>query len=248
MARGQTLESILNKMRAHARLSLSPSMNIQVTDSHKELLRDEQQRLWEDFAWPHLRVHKLIPLAAGQYEYDLPADDYSAEDDTYTLTMDRVEHVSVFEGGEWCRLHADITEDHYSVHNTLLDERSWPVRAWQATDEDQIEVWPVPDTNADATTYEGYLRVTGIRSLRPFVAEDDRADLDDRLISLYVAGGLLGASGAKDATLKLEAANKLYTKLKGKQTKTTSFNMFGTTQRPASRFRGPSPYIRRYVP
>lgn len=245
MARGQTLESILNKMRAHARLSLSPSMNIQVTESHKVLLQDEQQRLWEDYAWPHLRVHKLIPLAAGQYEYDLPADTYDGTAGTYTLQMDRVETISVFDGGEWVPLHPEITETHYGLHNTDLDQRSWPVRNWKANDSDQIEVWPIPDTNGDAATLEGYLRVTGIRDLRAFVADADRADLDDQLIALYVASDV---STDKDVKrLKLEAANKRYTKLKGKQTKTQSFRMFGTGQRTGVR-RGPRNFIGRYVP
>lgn len=243
MARGQTLEDILNLMRAEARLSLSPAMNVQVTESHKLLLAREQRRLWEDYNWPHLRVHYLIPLAAGQYEYDLPANTYTG--DEYTLNIDRVEGVSVRDGGEWVPLIPEITEVNYSEHETELDERAWPVQRWKATDQDQIEVWPIPDTNGTAATLEGYLRVTGIRDLRPFVAESDRADIDDNLIALYVAGGVLAATGAKDAQLKLEAANKLYTKLKGKQTKTTSFNMFGTV-RPRYGLR--RPYIKRYVP
>ena len=245
MARGTTLESILNKVRAKARLSLSPANNVQVRDSHIVLIQAEQDRLWDDYAWPHLRVHKQIALAAGQYQYDLPEDDYSANDGTYTLRMDRVENVSVRDGGEWVPLHPEITEAHYSTHETSLDERSWPVSAWRANDNDQIEVWPIPDQNADADTLEGYLRVTGIRSLRPLVADDDRADLDDEMLSDYVAAGLLAATGAKDAGIRLEAANKRYIKLKGKQTKTDSFNLFSTVRRGPVRTR---PRITRYVP
>ncbi len=245
MARGQTLEDILNLMRAEARLSLSPAMNVQVTESHKLLLAREQERLWEDYAWPHLRKHYLLPLQAGQHEYDLPADTFDASTDSYTMQIDRVERVSIRDGGEWVPLRPEITEADYSEHETELDERAWPVRAWQANGEDQIEVWPIPDTNGDASTLEGYIRITGIRDLRPFVADNDRADLDDRLIALYIAGGVLAATGAKDAQLKLEAANKLYTKLKGKQTKTTSFNMFGTVRRGPVRRRNA---ITRYVP
>ena len=246
MARGQTLESILNLMRAEARLSLSSSSNIQVAESHKLLLAREQKRLWEDYAWPHLRVHKLIALQAGQYLYDLPADDYDASAGTYTLNIDRVEEIHVRDGGEWVKLHPDINELNYNEHETELDERAWPVRNWQTTSNDQIEVWPIPDTNGDASTLEGYLRITGIRDLRAFVADADRADLDDNLIALYVAAGQLASTGAKDAQLKLEAANKLYTKLKGKQTKTQSFNLYGTMNRLGRR--GPRMRITRYVP
>ncbi len=245
MARGQTLESILNLMRAEARLSLSPANNTQVRDSHIILLQREQVRLWEDFNWPHLRKHYLLPLQAGQYLYSPPGGTFDANADTYTVNIDRVERVSVRDGGAWVPLTPEITEANYAAHETALDERSSPARAWQATSNDEIEIWPIPDTNADADTLEGYARITGIRDLQPFAAAGDRADLDDRLIALYVAAGLLAASGAKDAQLKLEAANKLYTKLKGKQTKTTSFNMFGTVNRAPLRRK---PVITRYVP
>lgn len=242
MAREQTLEDILNLMRAEAKLSLSPAMNIQVADSHKIKIQREQERLWEDYNWPHLRVHYLIRLMAGQYEYDLPADTYDGAG-AYTLTMDRVEKISVMDGARWRPLHPEITEAHYNTHQTVLDERSWPVTNWQATSEDQIEVWPIPDQNGTEATKEGYLRVTGIRSLRPFVADADRADLDDRLLSLYVAGDV--SIDKDNKQLKLEAANKLYTKLKGKQTKTTSFTLFGAVQPRVVRKR---PVITRYVP
>ena len=244
MARGQTLEDILNLTRAEAKISLSPAMNTQVAESHKLLLQREQKRLWEDYAWPHMRVHKLIPLQSGQYLYDLPADNYDANAGTYTLAIDRVETIHVRDGGEWVPLIPEITEANYSVHETQLDERDWPVRNWQATDNDQIEVWPIPDTNGEASTLEGYLRVTGIRDLQPFIADADRADLDDSLLSLYVAADVTTDEGR--AKPKLEQANKLYTKLKGKQTKTQSFQMFGTGVRRTTRLRGPKNYIGRY--
>lgn len=245
MARGATLESILNKVRAKARLSLSSANNLSVAESHKLLIKAEQDRLWEDFAWPHLRVEYEIALQAGQYVYDLPANNYDADAGTYTLQMDRVERIFVRDGGEWVELIPQITQANYSVHESSLDERAWPVRNWRATENDEIEVWPVPDTNGDADTLEGYLRVVGIRDLRPLVADADRADLDDEMLSDYVAGGILAATGAKDASLKLESANKRYTKLKGKQTKTTSFNLFSTTSRTPVRRK---PRITRYVP
>jgi len=245
MARGATLESILNKVRAKARLSLSSAANLNTTESHKLLIKAEQDRLFEDYAWPHLRVTYEVRLLAGQYVYDLPEDAYSATDGTYTLKIDRVEEIYVRDGGEWVKLIPEIDERHYSIHESTLDERAWPVRNWKATENDQIEVWPVPDTNGDADTLEGYIRIVGIRELQPLVADADRADLDDEMLSDYVAAGLLAATGAKDANLRLEAANKRYAKLKGKQTKTSSFNLFGTVDRRPIRRK---PAITRYVP
>lgn len=235
MARGKTLEEILNGVRAEARLSLAPAANTQVRDSQIILIQREQERLWEDYNWPHLRVYPTFALQAGQFEYDLPAN----------LSMDRVEMLEVHDGGCWRPLRPGIGSAQYSQYETSLNQRSWPARHWQANDTDQIEIWPIPDQNADATTLEGYVKVTGIRSLAKLEADADRADLDDRLIILYVAGGILAATGAKDAQLKLEAANKLYSRLKGRQMKVKSFNMFGTTERQAPALRGPRNYMDR---
>ncbi|AKR54327.1 hypothetical protein XM25_00600 [Devosia sp. H5989] len=236
MARGKTLEWILNGVRAEARMSLNPAANVQVRESHILLIQREQQRLWEDFAWPHLRVYRQIPLQAGQYQYGLPND----------VSMDRVEKIDINDGGRWRPLRPEITDYDLEIYQTDLGERSWPVQAWRADENDQVEVWPIPEQNADPATLEGNLRVTAIRNLNPLVDDGDRADLDDRLLILYVAGGLLAAAGATDAQLKIEAANKLYLKLKGHQTKSKSFNMFSTTTKTVSRLgRGPRPYMTR---
>jgi hypothetical protein len=234
MARGKSLEYILNGVRAEARLSLLPAHNVQVRDSQIALIQREQDRLWGDFNWPHLRVERLVALQAGQAEYAVPTG----------LSIDRVEKIFVKDGGEWRELHGEIGQAQYSVYDTELDERSWPARNWRATEDDQIEIWPKPDQNGDAATLEGYIKVVGIRNLRPLTADAHVADLDDRLLMLYCAATLLAASGAKDASIKLEAANRLYGQLKGKQTKTSSFNMFSTVQRHKPR----RPAIVRYTP
>lgn len=232
--RGKSLEYILNGVRAEARLSLLPAHNTQVRDSQIKLIQREQERLWGDFNWPHLRVQRTIALAAGQYEYAVPSD----------LSIDRVETVHVKDGDDWRLLEPGIGQEHYSSYDSALDQRSWPVRCWQATEDDEIEVWPIPDTNGTAATLDGYLKVTGIRNLSDFVADTDLADLDDQLITLYCAGTILAATGAKDAQLKIEAANRLYSKLKGKQTKIAGFNMFSTVRTRKPRVHA----ITRYVP
>lgn len=234
MARGKSLEYILDGVRAEARLSLLPAHNVQVRDSQIRLIQREQDRLWGDFNWPHLRVERTIQLQAGQYEYAVPAD----------LSIDRVEKIEVKDGGEWRTLDGEIGNAQYSTYDSALDERSWPVRNWQATEDDEIEVWPIPDQNGDPATLDGYLKVTGIRNLRPLVADSDLADIDNRLLELYCAANILGATGAKDAQLKLEAANRMYAKLKGKQTKSKGFNLFSTVQRRKPR----RPMIVRYRP
>lgn len=244
MARNKTLLSLLNDVRAEARLSLDPAHNVQSRDSHINLIQREQERLWDDFAWPHLRVFRFIPVQAGQRYYDTDAalmEDGSTP--AQQIPIERIERIEIKSDGAWLPMDPDIRAENYAAHDSALDERAWPPRRWKISEDEDLEIWPIPDTDAGDEQY-GYLRITGIRALRPLVNDDDRADLDDRLLSLYVGGAILAAAGAKDANLKLEAAGRHYGRLKGGMTKNGDFNMFGTTQRP---FRQ-RPYISRYKP
>ena len=221
MARDTTLVRLLDLVRHEARLSLNPAHNNQYRDHQVSALQREQERLWADHDWPHLRVERDITVYAGQRYFDLPSD----------LAVDRVEAIKVKSDGEWLTLSYGIGDGHYAAHDSDLDERSWPVQAWRirqdGEDPPQIEVWPIPDQDTDATTGEATLRVVGIRKLRPLVADTDRADLDDRLLALYVAAGILAARGEKDAQFKLEMASKHMAALKGGLQKGVKIRMFG---------------------
>lgn len=231
MARGKTLLKLLNDVRAEARLSLNPAHNIQTRDAHVSLIQREQERLWEDFAWPHLRVHRYLNAEAGQRYYDPLAAVTESSAEKADLTIDRVERVEVKSDGVWLPLCPGIGPEHYAAHDSALDQRSWPPRRWVLSEDEEIEIWPVPDQNATPEDQNGLLRLTGIRNLRPLVDDNDKADLDDRMLVLFCAGSLLAAAQAADAQIKLEAASRHYGRLKGSLTKTGSFNMFGTTHR-----------------
>lgn len=245
MARNTTLERLLTDTRAEARLSLDVSHNVMVRDTQINLIQREQQRLWEDFAWPHLRVQRFIPVQAGQRYYDTDAalmEDGSTP--AQQIPLDRIETIEIKSDGHWLPMETGIGPEHYAAHDSFLDERAWPPRRWKISENEDIEIWPIADTDATPADQYGYLRITGIRALRPLVADGDRADLDDRLLSLYAAGAILAAAGAKDANLKLEAAMRHYGRMKASLSKSPDFNMFGTTLRP---FRQ-RPYISRYKP
>lgn len=245
MARNKTLLKLMNDLRAEARLSLEPGHNVQARDSHLNLIQREQERLWEDFAWPHLRVQRFIPLQSGQRYYD--TDAALKEDGTapaQQIPIERIEYIHVKSDGRWLPLYPGIDAGFYAVHDSAEDERAWPARRWKISEDEDLEIWPIPDTNATADDQEGYLRITGIRALRPLVDDADRADLDDRLLTLYCAGAILAGQGAKDAQIKLEAAQRHYGRLKGGLTKAPDFNLYGTTRRPYK----PRPYVGRYRP
>lgn len=225
MARNKTLLSLLQDFRAATRQSGNAAHNTSVRDTQVRMLQRVQEWLWEETDWPHLRVRREIPLQAGQRYYSLPED----------LPIDRCETIDVRYGGEWCQLSPGIGNEHYSTWDSDLDERSWPVERWQVYENDMVELWPIPASNATVSDKEGVLRFTGIRALRPLVRDDDRADLDDNLIVLYAAAEHLAATGANDAALKLEAAGRRKQHLIGNFSKKQTFSLFGAGRQPEGR-------------
>lgn len=223
--RGTTLVKLLDDLRAEARLSLNPAHNAQSRSSQVQALQREQERLWEDFDWPHLRIYPQQPVQAGQRYYETPAN----------MIIDRIERIEIFLDGAWCKLEPGIDAPEYSAWNSDLDARSWPPRRWKFNEDEDIELWPIPDVDADPVTMNGMLRITGIRNLNPLVADADRADLDDIMLVGFVAAKMLAASGAKDAKLAFDAANARYARLRGRLTPRTQYKMFDTGETPRHR-------------
>lgn len=234
MARHVQLVRILDQLRAEARLSLNPAHNRQVRDTHVNMLQRIQDRLWDDFAWPHLRVQRMVKLQSGQRYYDPPDD----------MRIDNIENIQLYDSGGWRRLTPGIYAEHYNAHNSDLDERAYPPSRWGIHEDEDVELWPISDTNTDPATMEGQLKFVGIRNLKPFVQDSDRADLDDRLIVMFGAAELLAAAGAKDAQLKLDQANSIYRRLRSGLTPRRRFRMFGIgSEPPATR-----EFVTRYKP
>lgn len=239
MARGQTLISLLNDLRAVARMSLNPAHSAQVRDHQVQALQRAQNWLWTDFDWPHLRVQRDVPCQAGQRFYGPPED----------LTIDRIVKVQVRYGWKWVDLEPFIdTEANYAQWDSDLGVRSWPIRRWRIYEGEQLEMWPIPDHDADVNgSLDGMLRIHGIRNLRPLVADTDTCDLDARLIVMFAAAEMLAASGAKDAELKLRDANAHYAKLRGDLMPRRRFRMFGRDDSARTLLRGPPPVYYRVV-
>jgi hypothetical protein len=237
MARNETLESILSDFRLDAKLSPSVALNAQDEQRQIRIIQSEQKRLWEETDWPHLRVERFLPQQAGQRFYDLSSavnEEGVAKDD---LAIDRIEMVEAKDGGVWYPLREGIGRSEYVAHDSALNERSSPAQAWRIYEGEQLEIWPVPEVDA-AAGQEGYIRVTGIRQLRPFSDMSDRADLDSQLISLYAAGRYLASKKAADTEMVLGEAKKLFDRLTANLKKSEGFQMFGVGTTPR-RYRGP---------
>lgn len=227
MARNKTLVSLLDELRAECRHSLNPAHNNQVRDTQIKHLQRVQELLWEDFAWPHLRVYRDIPIQAGERYYSVPED----------LDLERIEKIELRYNGRWVDLDYGIDQNHLIMFDSDTGIRGWPVRRWRISEDLQIEVWPIADGNQEPTTLEGTLRVWGIRNLKPLVADGDRCDLDGRVITLYAAAEMITDEAL--AAKKLSLANKLLAKLRGHLMPRKRIKMFNTGQEPKNLLRGP---------
>lgn len=216
MARRDTLVKLLDDLRAACRISLNPAHNAQNRDTQVKMLQRKQEWFWDDFAWPHLRVERFLDLAAGQRFYDLPDD----------LDITRIAKIEVRDAVAYRPLCWGIDAPQYATHDSELGDRAWPVRHCKISEDEQLEVWPIPDQDFDPVTHEGRIKVTGIRHLRAFIADDDRADIDGQLLVMHCAAEYLAATGAKDAQVKMDQANARYAKLRGQLSPKRVHTMF----------------------
>lgn len=212
MARGTTLGQLVTMLRAECAHATSAALGQNTLPRMQQVLRRTQEFLWNDYVWPHLRAVREEVLQAGQRYYSWPAD----------LSFDRViPSVDVRHDDTWRPVCYGIDTCDYNANDPELDERDDPVRKWQVYEDEQFEVWPLPATNGTR------LRFTGIKKLRPLIADSDRADLDDQLIVLFAAAEILAKQRGGDAEAKRALAAQLYKQLKGQQSKATMFVMGG---------------------
>lgn len=208
MARGLTLGELVTKLRVAARYDPNPALSKNMEPLFKQTLSDVQERLYDDFDWPFLKVQRDKELAAGQRYYDVPTD----------MDLERIIAVDTLVGTIWEPVERGITLDDYSACNSDLGARRDPLERWDVRDTgsgEQIEIWPIPTING------GTLRFSGIRKLNPLIASSDRADLDDQIIVLFSAGEILAGKGAADeAKIKLQQASKRLDMLQGRVSKT----------------------------
>lgn len=212
MARGTTLEALVNNLRAEIGQSTNTAVSRASLDSLTQTLRRQQARLWTDYDWPFLRVERDIQMQAGGRYYDFPVD----------LDLTRIEKAEIKWGGIWQPVAYGISSEDFVLHDSDLGIRNNPVMRWDYyngalnTPVNQFEVWPIPANNGTPASKELHLRFTGIRKLRSLVAMSDTADLDDDLLVLYSAAEILARLKTPDASSKLENANLHYNKLKAR--------------------------------
>ena len=181
MARGTTLEILVNDLRSEVGHSLNSNLGQSMRDVLINTIQRVQSRLWSDYSWPFLQVRRDINLADGQRYYDLPTD----------MVFERIESVEFKYGDIWEPMSYGIGRDQYNQYDSDRDIRSWPIYRYDNYENNQIEVWPIPNQNVDATTGSGLLRLHGIRNLSSLSENSDTADLDDQLDNTVRGGKLL---------------------------------------------------------
>lgn len=223
MARGTTLGELVTQLRTEAKLDPNPALSLNITDTMKQSLRATQERLYDEFDWPFLKVTRDKQVNAGQRYYDCPTD----------MNLERIISVDYKWGGRWLPIERGISLDQYNHYDSDEDKRVDPAMRWDVKDTGvsaQIEIWPIPLTNYNSTTGDGALRVTGLRQLKALVANADLADLDDQLIVKYVASSMLASRKDAEAQVKLAEARARKKTLQGRITKTrrNSFSLGAT--------------------
>lgn len=219
--RGATLTHLLALYRQEARLAQDPGLNRGDEPAQIQHIQRVQDDLWSEYDWPHLRVNRDFPAQLGQRYYDMPAD----------VDIDRIIELKFRDGANWYPIRPGINYAEYSVTDSDLGVTAWPIRKWTISEDEMIEVWPVPNRNGSIvlnTTYDGVIRVVGIKKLSPLVAPSDTADIDDKLIAMFCGAERLAASGAKDAQFKLDKANARLARLRGNLATERTINMFST--------------------
>lgn len=190
----RTLGELRAEMRAllgnAAAGSGSAGANATIVDTH---LRNAQTLLYWTHDWAHLRRYETDTLGQHQYQLDYPDD----------ANPDRIKAVSVLRGGVWSKpLPKGIPPSMF----TYLDNYTWPQR-WE----------PYEQMEFQAKADQAYsIRVFFICNLARFTQDNDRATIDDTMISLLAIGSLKAHYRQPDAASAEKKAEALLMKLKAK--------------------------------
>lgn len=224
MARNVALEQLLISLRLEVGRSTNAAISRSSRNRYINILNRVQRRLYADFDWPFLEIKRDIKLQAGQRYYDFPDD----------IDMDRAFLFEASYAQYWQKMSFGVGADELAEYDSDKDVRSDPPWRWEYHLEDlhdkpQIELWPVPATNGVDGSKDHHIRVTGIHKLNEMVEDKDKCLIDADLIVLYAAAELLVRMRMPDAESKLENANSLYLKLKGRSTPSVPFTIGGDT-------------------
>lgn len=205
MSRGTTLDQIVEQLRAECRLSTDSSRGLESRTQLVQVINRVYETLYDEFDWEFLNITReegTKDLQAGQRYYDPPTN----------LDVDSISGAWAEYGGLWHPLQYGIGYPQFNYLDSDLDERQDPVTHWKVRDDDQIEVWPIPDSNNNRIAFEGKRKFVRLS------AGDDRCLLDDTLVVLFAAADVLQGNKQEDSKAKMSMAQARLAKLRGKAT------------------------------
>lgn len=204
MARGTQLLELVLMLREEVNRASSVAVGVDDQPLLCQKLRRTQEFFFDEFTWPFLRqVFPLKPLYAGERHYDFPNG----------LNLERIEEVHTWYGNLPIPIDRGIGMEQYAVYNSNIDVRSEPAARWDVRwtgVKEQFEIWPIPASDSQQ------IQFTGIRNLRPLVADSDVADLDDQMIVLTVAAEILASQQNANAKMVAGLAQERFRRMKGR--------------------------------
>lgn len=204
MARGETFLELQTMLREELNRSQDVSIGVDDLPILKRAINKSYATLYDEHDWPFLRrIFPRVSLAAGQRFYGFPTG----------LNIERVERAEGWQNGIPRPLTRGIGTEHYAAFDSLSNERSDPVVAWDVRDVSnavQFEVWPLPVGNDQSVEF------TGIRSIDKLVNNADVCYLDDELVVLFAASQHLRRQKSADADEVLAQFRARFQTLKGR--------------------------------
>lgn len=206
MALGTTRQRLVEMIRNEIRSSSNTSRSLDNLPYLHEMISRYNETITDEFGWPYMNLAKdqaMKTLAAGQRYYDFPVK----------LSIEHIKKVWYKQsaGSGWIPLEQGIGPKEYNGMDSDENLRSEPVVKWEFVTDDndnlQFEVWPMPVSSGALIWFEGRKKPNAMSN------DTDRADHDDRLISLRAAGEALKAKSKADSDMKIALAGDRFTRL-----------------------------------
>ena len=228
--RGIRLDELVDRLRAEVGHSTNAQVGQNSADYLIQVLSRTQRRLVEEYDWQHLKVHRDIPVVAGQRYYPCPSD----------LHYERIIDIDFKDGTLWRPLVKGIKPELYNVHDSDKGHHNWPLYNWDVHENFDgptdtvgfIEFWPIP--NRSATQFDGMVRLTGFMQAPELINGNDKCVLDGSLLVLYAAAEICARQNQSDAQLKLTAAQQLMSRLQNQNSNKKKYVSFSPNAAPHS--------------
>lgn len=180
MARQSSLLTVRNMVK----LEVGTAVNTTTDDSLiNQIITNVQNWLASSYDWSFLKLRWTVSVATGTRYINFPTTDDLGT--TFSVNFNRPNRLMIKWNNIWMDIVYGISEE--EEFNYLDSDRGQvldPVQRWQFTDEGQFEIWPLPASGQS-------LRFVGQRMLTPLTSNTSLLDLDDLLVTYFVAGQLL---------------------------------------------------------